>query len=208
MSRRKLSQAVTGTLVVLLAVTVLVGCGGQNGGPLDEAGGKQAETAKSGGQRGGVFRVGDLRFRVPDSWIMEEPQSTSFVRRLGQFRLPGPDGDAELTVIQAGGTVEQNLVRWYGQFGLERGKAEGAEEREIEVAGYRAVFVDIRGTYSPGPMMLRPGQKARNPNYRMLAAIVETPGQLTFFKAVGPERTLERHKEAFLEFLTGAVRGE
>jgi len=189
-----------------LGLMLSAGCGGRDRTPEESAASSSEATDDAAAKGGGVFRLGSLRFRVPETWVMEEPQSSSFVRRLGQFRLPGPDGAAELTVIQAGGTVEQNLERWYGQFGLTRGQAEGAEEREIDVAGYRAVFVDIRGTYRPGPMMLRPGQKASNPNYRMLGAIVETPGQLTFFKAVGPDRTLQRHKEAFLEFLTGATR--
>lgn len=147
-----------------------------------------------------------LEFDVPDTWIVEEPQSSSFVIRLGQFRLPGPDGDAEMTVIRAGGSVEDNLNRWYSQFGLTRGATtpDQAEERQLEVAGFKCVFVDIRGTYSPGPMMLRPGQKAARPGYRMLGAIIELPGESLFFKAVGPASTLERHKEAFLEFLQSA----
>ncbi len=198
----------------LLAATALVlGCSQtapENGKDATEGAARQPSGEEI--RRGGTFRVDGLEFRVPDTWVVEQPRSTSFVIRLGQFRLPGSEGDAEMTVIRAGGSTEDNLNRWYAQFGLTRGAAspEEAEERELEVAGHRAVFVDIRGTYAPGPMMLRPGQKARQPGYRMLGAIVEMPGESLFFKAVGPESTLERHKEAFLEFLRSArkVEGE
>ncbi len=57
--------------------------------------------------------------------------------------------------MKAGGTAEQNIVRWKGQF---RGEA-GDEPKmsEIDVDGKTTSFVDLRGTYSDS----RPGNRHR-----------------------------------------------
>ena len=38
-------------------------------------------------------------------------------------------------------------------------------------------------------------------NYRMLAAIVETPNGPWYFKALGPAATMDAHRAEFLSFL-------
>ena len=60
---------------------------------------------------------GTLGFVAPEGWVEEKPSSSM---RVAQYRLPGSEslgGDAELAVFSAiGGTVDQNVQRWLGQF--------------------------------------------------------------------------------------------
>ena len=56
------------------------------------------------------------------------------------------------------------------------------------------------GTFSGGGMPGGPPAGAK-PGYAMLAAIVETPSGLFFFKATGPEKTLKAAKPDFEKFL-------
>jgi hypothetical protein len=145
------------------------------------------------------FEVAGMAFRVPETWERQAPQSAM---RLGQFRMPGPEGvgDGELAVSQARGTLDANVKRWAEQFKSPPGQK--PEQRTLEVAGHKITFVDIRGDYSVPPFMAAPGEPPVRLNYRMLGAVLDTGGpEFTFFKAVGPEKTMERHRDAFLEFL-------
>lgn len=149
-----------------------------------------------------VFEVEGLTFRVPEAWERQTPQSSSFVPRIGQFRLPGSDAGsaAELAVTQAGGSVEANITRWIGQF--KSSDDQKPAQETIDVAGAKATFVDVRGEYSQPSFMAKPGDPAVRSNYRMLGVVLDTgSGQLTFFKAIGPDKTLESHRSAFLEFI-------
>src|SRR4051812_24921505 len=71
------------------------------------------------------IRAGGVTFSVPRSWKSEEPSSRM---RLAQIKVGPEKGDdeaAELAIFAfpgGGGTVQQNLDRWKGQFKAEGGK--------------------------------------------------------------------------------------
>jgi len=154
-----------------------------------------------------------LDYSVPDGWIKEEPKSRM---RLAQFRLPGQNGagDAELAVFVfpgTGGSVKDNLKRWYGQFKQPNGadSEEKADLKTVTVNGMNVTIVYLTGTYleSASPMMMG-GPVKEVPSSAMLAAIAETTSDPWFFKAVGPQSTLDHWRASFDEFVRSFRMGQ
>jgi len=146
--------------------------------------------------------VPGLHFVVPAEWARKPSPGPM---RLAEFTLPGPGGDAELLVHQfkgGGGDAKSNVFRWRTQFtrpdGSPLGETEGKVTEE-ERAPLKLTKVDLEGTYVAA---VTPGstEKYSDPNYRMLAVIVEGAGDPYFFKAVGPAKTLALWAAAFDTF--------
>jgi hypothetical protein len=143
--------------------------------------------------------VPGLKYKVPEEWT-KKPGSSAM--RLAEFTLPGPGGDAELAVYRfagGGGDAKSNVHRWQTQFA----KADGApladsdgEVQETTREPFKLTTVDLTGTYVA---QVTPGAAERynDPNYRMVAVIVEGAGDPYFFKAVGPDATLALWKPTF-----------
>ena len=140
-----------------------------------------------------------LRFSVPKTW--ERVPAPSDVRA-AQYKIPGAGGaDGELILFyfgkDKGGSVQDNLDRWYGQFTRPDGKpSKDAAVLTIRtVNGLRVTTVDLTGTYTA---MTGPMQKAEpKSGYRMLGAIVEGADGPWFFKATGPDATMASAKGDF-----------
>jgi hypothetical protein len=131
-----------------------------------------------------------LTWKAPPRW-KEAPNTNSM--RLATYKVPGPDGEAELSVTQAGGSVEANATRWIGQF--ESNAQRSAKQSTKKVAGFDVTVVDIQGTYSGG--MSGDG----GANMALLGAIVATApgggGMLHFFKLTGPAKTVTAARSEF-----------
>jgi hypothetical protein len=147
-----------------------------------------------------------LKYTAPDTWQKEPPKGPL---RVDQYRLPRAPGDledAELAVFGSniGGGVEANVQAWRGQFSLPDGQPipdEGVVLQRLDVNDLKITVVDIAGRYTPRAMMPEAAPPASKDGYRMLGAIVETPGGARFFKAIGPAETIGNHREEFIEFL-------
>ncbi len=135
-----------------------------------------------------------LRFSVPGVWTRVPAPSDM---RAAQFRVPhsGSDGeDAELVLFYfgkgQGGSPEQNVDRWTGQFTRPDGKP--AKDEAVvtirTVNGLKQTSVDVSGTYKPMPM--GGGNGADKPGWRLLAAVIEGPGGPWFWRLTGPETTV------------------
>lgn len=120
-----------------------------------------------------------LAWKAPSRW-KEAPNTSSM--RLATYRIPGPDGEAEVSVSQAGGSVEANATRWIGQFDADGQRA--AKQTTKKVAGFDVTLVEVKGKYSGG--MSGDG----GANMALLGAIVATPDMPHFFKITGPEKTV------------------
>ncbi|TWT88760.1 hypothetical protein Mal64_22480 [Pseudobythopirellula maris] len=145
---------------------------------------------------------GALQYTPPESWQAVKPRSRIVQREYSVTHDKAEDDTpaARMTITSAGGGVEANLARWVGQF---QNVSDGAQRREkIEVAGMPVSLLDIEGTYLEG---MRPfGPKTPRPEYRMLAAVVETGAKGDyFFKLVGPAAVVAQHAEAFREMVEG-----
>ncbi|WP_437910818.1 hypothetical protein WME95_24340 [Sorangium sp. So ce327] len=103
-------------------------------------------------------------------------------------RAAGDAEDAELSVSQAGGSVDANITRWAGQFSQ---KSDDSPKRtDLKAGDLKVTIVEVKGTFAGSGM---PGMPASDPkpNYALLGAIVETPsGDPWFFKMTGPEKTV------------------
>jgi hypothetical protein len=152
---------------------------------------------------GGVNQMDRLDVSIPSDWIEETPSSAL---RIAQYRLPalGDDNEDGSLVIfnRIGGTIQQNLDRWYGQFTSPDGSENrGDLDGKIDmINGMRVTFASVIGVYETGSMGL-PQDSGEKSNYMMLAAIVETPEGPYFFKALGPENTLIQRTEEFEQFI-------
>ena len=150
--------------------------------------------------------VGGLSWSVPAGWqaAPERPM------RVATYVIPAAPGQdaGECGVFffgrGQGGSVEDNLARWKGQFE----PPSDAKPVEKTVNGLKVHEIAVSGTYtSPGgPMMQSQGKK---PGWRLLGAIVEAPDGLVFFKATGPAATMakaEKDFQALLKSLSKATK--
>jgi hypothetical protein len=132
-----------------------------------------------------------LTWSVPDGWEVAPNRSAI---RLATYRvpaLPKSAAAAELTVTRAGGTTEENLARWAGQF-----DAAGQDTRAVRtIAGVHLATLEVSGTYEGG--MTMGGAETAHPGWALLGAVVETNGPSYFFKMVGPAETVHAARPAF-----------
>lgn len=121
-----------------------------------------------------------ITWKVPPRW-KEVPNTSSM--RIATYRVPGDDGDADVSVMQAGGGVESNVERWIGQFGPEaKSKSKTTKKK---VGNFDVTIVEAEGSYSG----MGGGQAQENQG--LLGAIVETPDMPHFFKITGPKKTVQ-----------------
>ena len=148
------------------------------------------------------IRIGELTATVDEGWIQEAPSSSM---RLTQFRLPASErgiDDAELAVFSSiGGSVQDNLSRWFDQFSQPDGSdsQEHARVQEFSVDEMSITIADLTGTFTGGGMPM--SQPVEKKGYRLLAAIVVGASDVYYFKLVGPEKTVERWATSFGEFI-------
>ncbi len=148
------------------------------------------------------IRIGELTVTVDEGWIQEAPSSSM---RLTQFRLPASEpgiDDAELAVFSSiGGSVQDNLSRWFDQFSQPDGSdsQEKARVQEFSVNEMSTTIADLTGTFTGGGMPM--SQPVEKKDYRLLAAIVVGASDVYYFKLVGPDKTVERWATSFGEFI-------
>ena len=131
----------------------------------------------------------------PATWIYQPP-ATQFA--VAEYAVPGRDGadQARITVSQAGGTLEMNIARWKSQFraGAEGGAIEPVVSK-VETAELSIDVVEFAGEY-------RGMSGGFTPDQLMITGIVpSTNDQQVFIKFVGPAKTVEANREAFMELL-------
>ena len=147
-----------------------------------------------------------LKYDAPAEW---KSQPVTSAMRKAQFLLPRATGDSEdgqMIVFQfgkgQGGAVEMNIQRWVGMFTTKDGQpiSGDAVKRETrEVGGLKVTTLDVSGNFADAMMGMSAG--APKANYRMLAAIIETPDGPWVFKGVGPEATMQSHQQPFIKML-------
>lgn len=172
-------------------------------------GASSSAIARQGEGRAFTIADGGFSLAAPEGWKRVQPKS-SIVET--EFAIPS-EGEGEqpgrMTVMGAGGSVEANVERWFGQFSQPDGSAtkDKAATKKLKLAGCQVTLVDIAGTYKDAPAGPFAGGKAIDrPDYRMMAAIVETPDRGNYFlKFYGPGKTVATHADGFRAMVEGLV---
>jgi hypothetical protein len=134
--------------------------------------------------------ISDVAWDVPSGW-QTVPNPKTF--RKATYTIPkaaGDSEDAELTVSQVGGTVDENIDRWAGQFGGQKSAVSRAEQK---VGPLKVTVVTLEGKYTGG--MTAAAQPKEG--YALLAAIVEPVEPPYFFKMTGPKKTVNAARADF-----------
>ncbi len=158
--------------------------------------------------RGNPAGAAELKFDAPESW---KPQPLTSPMRKAHYILPRAEGDArdaELLLFYfgmgEGGTVQANLDRWKGMFVGTDGGALPKDASTVEtfdIDGLKVTLLNVTGRYVESNMMMGTQSPPTETDYRMTAAVVETPSGPWFFRAVGPAATMSRHETAMREML-------
>ncbi len=153
-----------------------------------------------------VFKAGDFAFTVPPSWKSVEPSSPM---RKAELLVPGPEGTgdkgaATVTVFHfgpgEGGGVQQNVDRWFGQFGGDREKIGAATAKET-IGKVPVTFARARGTFRSG---MPGGPTTPVENQALLGAILESPSGDVYVKMTGPAPTVDKAEPAFVRMIRTA----
>ena len=185
------------TIILFVAVALICCACGKNS--VATAPGNKAAPAN-----------GELHYKVPEGWREEKPNSNM---RVAQYKLPKAEGDsadAELVVYYfgqgQGGSAQANIDRWLNQMQQPDGSPskEKAKIENMTVNGMPVTTVDVLGKYNGG--MASPGAApsatpADMSNYRMRAAIIETPKGSYFVKSTGPQKTVSHRDQAYTDYI-------
>jgi hypothetical protein len=178
----------------LLALFICWACGNKGATAISN----QPSNSQSG--------AGELRFKVPDGWTNEKASSTM---RVAQYKLPKAEGDKEDASLvlyyfgaSQGGTPQANIDRWIGQIQQPDGSDSKSKARTetVTVNGLKVTTVDVAGTYTAE---MAPGSQTfhNDDNYRLRAAVIETPKGNYFVKLAGPAKTIARWDQSYNDYL-------
>ena len=153
-----------------------------------------------------LLLLAQLNFTAPSTWQTRPAASTMRVAEFVVPKAPGDSEDAELIVYffgaAAGGSADANIDRWIGQMQQPDGSASKDKARRDAqtINGLKVSMVDLTGTYVAE---VRPGATERynKPNFRLRAAVVETPRGPYYIKMTGPAKTMDAADADFKKFL-------
>src|SRR3989442_4459684 len=199
MSRGKSHKSTLTIATIVLVVSLAVwACGRQ--GPTATSG-MQSNSAQSNANASG-----ELHFKGPDGWVTEKASSSM---RVAQYKLPKAEGDnddASLVLYYfgaaQGGTAQANSDRWISQMKQPDGSAskDKAKTETTTITGLKVTTVDVSGTYT-AEMAPGSGSFHNDTNFRLRAAVVETPKGNYFVKLAGPAKTVVRWDQAYSDYL-------
>ena len=154
----------------------------------------QAQEAKAEEKTQAIKAArGMLELQVPESWKRSSKRSTIIEY---EFFAPADAKDAEsrarITMMASGGTIKQNIERWYGQFQQPDGGStkDRAKVKEFKADGQTVHWVDITGNFQErmGGGPFSGGKTVTRTDHRMLGAII-VAGRLQYFvKMTGPAK--------------------
>jgi hypothetical protein len=188
---------ISATIIVVIALASWA-CGGKVAFNLHNSQSNSAQSTTN--------TSGELRYTAPADWVKEQPSSGM---RVAQYKLPKADGegeDASLVIYffgaTQGGAVQANIDRWISQMQQPDGSS-SKDKAKIEtttVNGLKVTNVDVAGTYT-AEMAPGTGNQRNDANYRMRAAVIETPKGNYFLKLVGPAKTMDRWEQTVTDFV-------
>lgn len=141
--------------------------------------------------------AGGITWTAPAPLVRRAP---AMEMRAAEYAVAGQGApEAVLTVFHfgagAGGSVQDNIDRWAGQFQGQGGAPSVPTITHQTASGMAVTVIETTGTMSTG----MPGAPEAAPLVasKLLGAIVEGPEGMVFFKFSGPTATVDRGRDAF-----------
>lgn len=147
------------------------------------------------------IKVGPFTFTVPEGWTKVTPSSPM---RKAQLEIARGPAKAEVTFFQfgkeEGGSVADNVKRWYAQF-------PGSEDKQItensQVGAVKITFAMTEGTFSSG---MPGGPTTPMTGYALCGAILEGGDGNIFIKMTGPNAVVKESTDAFKKMVSEAAK--
>jgi hypothetical protein len=147
------------------------------------------------------IKAGSFTFTVPEGWKQVTPSSPM---RKAQLEIARGPEKAEVTFFHfgagQGGTTEENVARWYGQF---PGSEKNRITENVQVGPVKITFAMTDGTFSSG---MPGGPTTPMPGYALCGAIVESAEGSVFVKMTGPNAVVKASTEAFKKMVSDAAK--
>lgn len=192
-----MQRKITSAVIVITLVLACWACGGK--------GASSASSQQTNSNASTSASSGDLHFKAPDGWVTEKASSAM---RAAQYKLPKAEGDSEDASLvlyyfgaSQGGSAQANIDRWISQIQTDGSSSKDkAKTENLTVNGLKVTTVDVTGTYT-AEMAPGSGSMHNDANYRLRAAVIETPKGNYFLKLVGPAKTVGRWEQAYTDYL-------
>ncbi|HEX5690702.1 MAG TPA: hypothetical protein VFX76_11900 [Roseiflexaceae bacterium] len=141
----------------------------------------------------------------PATWQYRAPAGTSGMR-VAEYGVPGVEGSDQANIIvyqfPGGGSFQSNVDRWKTQFRGEGDAPVEAKVEEFEADGMKVGVAELNGAYRG----MNSAEFATD--HTLIAAMIETDGNPVFVQFVGPSKTVQSNREAFLAMIKGIKRSE
>lgn len=151
--------------------------------------------------RAETVKVEAFTFTVPEGWKSVTPASPMRKAQLEIAR--GPD-KAEVTFFHfgadQGGTADDNVKRWFGQF---PGNEDKRVTDHVQVGPVKITFATTEGTFNSG---MPGGPTTPMEGYALCGAILETSTGNIFVKMTGPNAVVKASTDAFKKMILDAAR--
>src|SRR5262245_3748405 len=118
-------------------------------------------AADAEGER--TIKAGSFSLSAPEAWKIEKPRSRIIEHEFSVPPEEGEEGTGRITMMFSGGSLDDNIDRWKGQF-KQIDKAKDVEKHKI--ADLDIHLVDLSGTFIDKPGPFAPGVDRKD--YRML----------------------------------------
>ncbi len=153
-----------------------------------------------------IARFAGFSAPKPAAWQYRAPSGTSGMR-VAEYGVPGIDGAEQANIIvyqfPGGGSFAANVERWKGQFRSADGAAPVEAKLEtLDADGIRVEVAELSGAYRG---MNSPDFAT---DHTLIAAMIETDGNPVFIQLVGPTRTIDANRDAYMAMLRGIRRNE
>lgn len=163
-----------------------------------------ALTTLSARAADGVVDLAGLKSKAPAAWKDQKPENNMQKYRFKIDKAAGDPEDSEMIVYffgkGQGGSVEENLKRWKGQF--KDPAAEKSKTDKFKVGDAQITYLDIAGTLVLRVPQFDPnGKIVEKPDFRGLHVVFATNSGNYFIRFRGPAKTIAAQKPAFDEWL-------
>ncbi len=143
----------------------------------------------------------NLKFAAPTGWI--DLPVTSPMRK-ATWKTSAESDAAEISFFtfgkDQGGSVSENIQRWFGQFSESATKGQSAT---VNVNHRTITFAKSEGTFTSG---MPGGPTTPLPDYALCGAIIETESGAIFIKMTGPKSTVSKFEKEFTDLVTSAAK--